>query len=129
MFPADRFAPFREFDWSTTYEMFRDFYKSSASPYEFNFAFMSKHALSRIYERFVALLEFEDDVSGQLSFLPSIPLEKQPRKAGAVYTPQFIASFFVRYVRENVTPRMFRNVRFIDPACGSGIFARTLLVH
>jgi hypothetical protein len=52
MFPADRFAPFREFDWGTTYEMLRDFYKPSASPYEFNFAFMSKHALSRIYERF-----------------------------------------------------------------------------
>jgi type I restriction-modification system DNA methylase subunit len=88
---------------------------------------MSKHAFSRIYERFVSLLEFEDPRSGQLSFLSPIPSEKRPEKTGAIYTPQFIAGFFTRYLRENMTPRALRTLRFIDPACGSGIFARTML--
>ena len=39
---------FVDFDKSTAYDLFRDFYRPSAAPFSFNFAFMSKHALSRI---------------------------------------------------------------------------------
>jgi len=87
---------------------------------------MSKHALSRIYERYVALLEFEDETA-QLSFIASLPTEKPVAKSGSIYTPQYVAGFFARYLQDNMTPRAFRNLRVIDPACGSGIFLRTLL--
>ena len=116
-----------QFDKSTAYDLFRDFYRPSAAPFSFNFAFMSKHALSRIYERYVSLLEFGEGDPEQLSFLKEIPREIASAKSGAVYTPQFIAGFFARFLRENMTPRTFRELRAIDPACGSGIFLRSLL--
>jgi len=105
-------------------------YAPRDAAYDFNFALMSKHALSRIYEKYVALLRPEEDHEGakrQLSFMAAVPSESAPLKAGAVYTPQFIAGFFARYIRDNVTPRRLRSLRTIDPACGSGIFLRTLL--
>ncbi len=44
-----------------------------------------------------------------------------------VYTPQYIARFFGRFLQENHTPPRFRNLTVVDPACGSGIFLRTIL--
>ena len=32
--------------------------------------------------------------------------------------------FSLRFIRESLTPRSFRELRSIDPACGSGIFVR-----
>lgn len=70
--------------------------------------------------------EAESEVE-QLHFINPTPVEEPPSRTGSVYTPQFIAGFFSRYIRDNTTPRTFRNLRSIDPACGSGIFLRTLL--
>lgn len=126
----DALRPFRAVDRTTAANLFRDLYAPRDAMYDFNFALMSKHALSRIYEKYVALLRQDENGDGpgrQLSFMATVPSESAPLKAGAVYTPQFIAGFFARYVRDNVTPRRFRSMRTIDPACGSGIFLRTLL--
>ncbi|MEG3088148.1 Eco57I restriction-modification methylase domain-containing protein [Sphingomonas sp. PB4P5] len=111
----------------TAYNLIRDFYSPKEAPYDLNFALMSKHALSRIYERFVSLLVPDDVDSAQLSFIAGVPSERTPIRTGAVYTPQFVASFFARYIRENTTPRRFRSLTSFDPACGSGIFLRNLL--
>ena len=122
--------PFRAVDRTTAANLFSDLYAPRDAMYDFNFALMSKHALSRIYEKYVALLRQDDNNNGterQLSFIASVPSESAPLKTGAVYTPQFIAGFFARYVRDNVTPRRLRSMRTIDPACGSGIFLRTIL--
>ena len=56
-----------------------------------------------------------------------LPEEVHQYKSGAVYTPQFVAGFFARFIRDNLTPRSFRELRSIDPACGSGLFLRNLL--
>ncbi|WP_414473574.1 Eco57I restriction-modification methylase domain-containing protein [Microvirga sp. M2] len=121
-------APFNAVDKATALNLCRDFYAPRDASYDFNFAVMSKHALSRIYERYVALLQPEPEAnSQQLYFISPTPSEVAPSKTGAVYTPQFIAGFFSRYIRDNTTPRKFRTLRAIDPACGSGIFLRTLL--
>jgi hypothetical protein len=88
---------------------------------------MSKHALSRIYERYVSLLEYDEDEEKQLSFIATVPSERSSAKAGAIYTPLFVAGFFARFLRDNLTPKTFRQLKTIDPACGSGIFLRTLL--
>ncbi len=104
-----------------------DFYRPSFSAYDFNFALMSKHALSRIYERYVTLLEFDDTDETQISFIAQLPKERDVTKSGVVYTPLFVASFFARFLRDNLTPKAFRQIKVIDPACGSGIFLRTLL--
>jgi hypothetical protein len=95
---------FDHVDRATAQDFVRDFYAPREAPYDFNFALMSKHALSRIYERYVSLLVQEDEEAEQLSFVASVPKEKAPTRTGAIYTPQFIAGFFARYVRENTTP-------------------------
>jgi methylase of polypeptide subunit release factors len=87
---------------------------------------MSKHALSRIYEHYVSLLSF-DEADRQLYFFQPFPSEKQNKSYGSVYTPQFIARFFARFLRDQYPPRIFRNMKILDPACGSGIFLRTIL--
>lgn len=123
-----RLAPFRELDKATALNLCRDFYSPRDAAYDFNFALMSKHALSRIYERYVSLLRPDEaNDQNQLYFINPTPTEEAPSRTGAVYTPQFIAGFFARYIRDNTTPRRFRALRSLDPACGSGIFLRTLL--
>jgi N-6 DNA Methylase len=119
--------PFSAVDHATALNLCRDFYAPSDAAYDFNFALMSKHALSRIYERYVALLKSDTEDEGQLHFISPTPTEIAPDRSGSVYTPQFIAGFFSRYIWLNTTPRTFRALRTIDPACGSGIFLRTLL--
>jgi len=102
-----------------------DFYRNKFAPYAYDFSVMSKHALSRIYERYTALLRLEE--SPQTTFFPRLPTEELNRKTGIIYTPQFIARFFARSIREQMPPKLFRQIRTVDPACGSGIFLRTLL--
>lgn len=111
---------------SSVRSLLLDFYLNRYAPYRYDFSIISLHALSRIYEHYVSLLE-EEPESPQLSFIPSLPQETVGRIHGAIYTPQFIARFFARYLREHAPPVVFRRLRSLDPACGSGIFLRTLL--
>lgn len=102
------------------------FYDNRYAPYQYDFAVISKHALSRIYEHYVSLLRLDE--SSQLGLLPQLASEyAADRSKGAVYTPQFIARFFARFLREHTTPFQFKRLTVMDPACGSGIFLRTLL--
>lgn len=117
--------PFRTLSRADIFDLFRDLYKSRDTPYDYDFCLISKHALSRIYEHYVSLLRSPERV--QLELFAPIPEEINNRSLGAVYTPQYIARFFGRFLRENTTPRAFRNLQVVDPACGSGMFLRTLL--
>ncbi|HWZ43573.1 MAG TPA: N-6 DNA methylase [Candidatus Saccharimonadales bacterium] len=116
---------FDQLDRDTVHTLLCDFYENRFAPYRYDFAVISKHALSRIYEQYVSLLR--QDESAQLSLLPQLPSEFSDKSHGAVYTPQFIARFFARFLREHIPPYQFKRLRTIDPACGSGIFLRTLL--
>jgi hypothetical protein len=116
---------FDSLDSETVSALLKDFYSNRFAPYEFDFSLMSKHALSRIYERYVSLLRTKE--SAQQTFFPDLPEEVSNRATGAYYTPQYIARFFARFLRENFTPPVFRGLKLLDPACGSGIFLRSIL--
>ena len=88
---------------------------------------MSKHALSRIYERYVSVLRVREAKGGQLAFDIATPGLVSDRTFGGVYTPQYIARFFVRFLRERIPPYAFKRLITLEPAVGSGIFLRTLL--
>jgi len=62
-----------------------------------------------------------------MTLFPSLPEEERDKAFGSIYTPQFIARFFAKYLREHMPPVTFKRIRAADPACGSGIFLRTLL--
>ena len=112
----------------TARALLASFYDNRYAPYQFDFAVISKHALSRIYEQYVSLLRHDE--SPQLRLLPQLASEyAADRSKGAVYTPQFIARFFARFLREHTTPFQFKRLKVLDPACGSGIFLRTILEY
>ena len=116
---------FDTLDRQTVFALFSDFYRNKYAPYQYDFSLMSKHALSRIYEHYVSILRLEE--SPQVTLFPRLPEEELNKAYGSVYTPQFIARFFARYLREQMPPLAYKRIRTADPACGSGIFLRTLL--
>lgn len=125
----DRLDAFAQLSGETVGCLLADFYKARHTPYTYNFALMSRHALSRIYEKYVGLLREEGPLKSkqQTLFLMDLPETDPNKAAGAVYTPQFIPRFFCRFVQDQVPPAAFRQFRVADPACGSGIFLRTFL--
>jgi type I restriction-modification system DNA methylase subunit len=103
----------------------RDFYRSELSPCDFNFDILSNHALGKIYEKYVAIFRPVENDGEQGALFPGHKSFEVSSDRAAVYTPQYIANFFCRYVAENVSPKTLRSLTIIDPACGSGIFLRT----
>ncbi len=125
----DRLEPFEKLDASIIESLIKDFYKVKRTPYEYNFALMSRHALSRIYEKYVALLRQEKrpNKNEHTLFPINLPEAERNKAAGAIYTPQFIPRFFCRFIEDRIPPLAFRELKVADPACGSGIFLRTFL--
>jgi type I restriction-modification system DNA methylase subunit len=112
----------------TVYALLSDFYRNKyAHYYTYDFSLISKHALSRIYEQYVSILRHEELGQPSLLLFSQLPNEKWEKSFGSIYTPQYIARFFARYLREQMPPLVFKRIRAVDPACGSGIFMRTLL--
>lgn len=109
----------------TLYQLFQDFYRNSDSNYEYDFSIMSKHALSRLYEKYVSILEVKE--SEQLSFLTPIPEERFNKNTGSYYTPQFVARFFTKFLELNIPNIYKQDIKLLEPAVGSGIFVRTFL--
>jgi Eco57I restriction-modification methylase len=117
---------FDELDPQLISELLSDFYRNRYQRYyEYDFSLMSKHALSRIYEHYVSILRIKP--TPQASLFPKLPEEKIERAYGNVYTPEFIARFFAKYLRKQLPLGSFQKLRVIDPACGSGLFLRTIL--
>lgn len=111
----------------TLWHVCRDFYRNRFTPYDYDFSLISKHALSKVYEQYTLALQEDVHRTQTKELFGKLPQAKRRTSAGIVYTPQFIARFFCRFIRERVTPPAFRELKFVDPACGSGIFLRTLL--
>lgn len=121
----DNLMAFDSLNVRTLYQIFQDFYRNKYSNYEYDFSIMSKHTLSRLYEKYVSILEIKQ--TQQLSFLSPIPEEKFNKNSGSYYTPQFIARFFTKFLESNITDIFKKNLRILEPAVGSGIFIRTFL--
>lgn len=121
-----KLAVFNDLDPSTVRRLVEDFYLNKyARVYRYDFSLISKQALSRIYEHYVSILR-EKDIN-DYSWFPAPADEVKEKTYGSIYTPQFIARFFVRFIRDRSTPVNFRKLISVDPACGSGMFLRTML--
>ncbi|MBC6992223.1 class I SAM-dependent DNA methyltransferase [Hymenobacter sp. BT491] len=119
-------AVFDDLNKYTVAALLNDFYRNKyATYYDYDFSIISKHALSRIYEGYVSVLRLENSPQGSL--FPELPNEERDRAFGSVYTPQYIAKFFAKYIRQSVPISIFKQLKVCDPACGSGIFLRTVL--
>ena len=126
LFDVSQLQPFETLDPTASRELVGDFYRNRYVNYfDYDFSIMSKHALSRIYEHYVSLLRFRE--SEQASFFPPLPDERIERQFGNVYTPEFIARFFAKYLRKELPLSRFQRMSIGDTACGSGIFLRAML--
>ena len=117
--------PFRLLPGGLQADLIEAFYSHPSVPYPYDFSVMTKHALSRIYERYIAVMQRDEPI--QFSMFPSEPEETWNRRLGGIYTPQYIASFFARYLQGELSTDRFVNSSIVDPACGSGIFLRTVM--
>ena len=125
LFDPALLEPFEQLPASSTAMLIEAFYRHRAVPYDYDFSVISKHALSKIYERYVSVMQHDESV--QFSFFPSPPSESWDKRLGGIYTPQYIASFFTRYLQQEMTPERFIGSAIADPACGSGIFLRAAM--
>ena len=124
LFSRDLLSVFDGLSRSTSKALIDSFYKHNTVPYEYDFSVISKHSLSKIYERYIAVVQHQDAV--QFSLFPSTPEAAWSKQLGSIYTPQYIASFFTKYLQSQVPPRQFETLAVADPACGSGIFLRAV---
>ena len=127
----ERLITFQNLDDSVVWNLLSSFYSSDSIPYKYDFSIMSKHALSRIYEQYVSVLKVvEPPETKQLSFgfYKNTLLREEKNKAyGSIYTPQYIARFFAKFLRKYLSSSKFAEMKVAEPACGSGIFLRSLL--
>ena len=72
----------------------------------YDFKYIPIELLSAVYDRFLNMKEGEDD----------------QRHQGAYYTPMFLADTVISQMWDNLSPKIKDSGRFLDPACGSGIF-------
>lgn len=125
---GNKLSIFDDLPGATVHALLTDFYRNKYAPYyTYDFSLISKHALSRIYEQYVSILRLEEPDQPTLLLFSKLPEEKWEKSFGSIYTPQYIARFFARYLREQMPPLAYKRIRAVDPACGSGIFLRTLL--
>ena len=125
LFDRDAVNAFQRLSTSLSHDLVSAFYGHASVPYSYDFSVMSKHALSKIYERYVAVMQRDEPV--QFSMFPKEPEEAWNKRLGGIYTPHYIASFFVRYLKSELSHERFLNATVLDPACGSGIFLRVAM--
>lgn len=70
----------------------------------YNFKYIPIELISAVYDRFLG--EREED----------------RREQGAYYTPMFLADTVISQIWDTLTPKAKDKGRFLDPACGSGVF-------
>ena len=125
LFDRSTIQPFERLSRRLSSDLVASFYGHQSVPYPYDFSVMSKHALSKIYERYVAVMQRDEPV--QFSMFPSEPEEEWNKKLGGIYTPHYIASFFARYLKSQLSHEHFMRASILDPACGSAIFLRAAM--
>ncbi len=120
---------FKEFDAlspTTVQELLKEFYHNRDIPYSYNFALLSRHALSLVYEKYVSELHAPTANDRQGQFFPLLAETTLSRASGVHYTPQYLARFMARYVIDSTPKLETMKWEFADPACGSGVFLRAI---
>ncbi len=122
LFKTDKLKVFDKCTPSIVYQLFKSFYGNSK--FKYDFSLMTRHALGKIYEKYVTELEIIKSTQIPLFEGLMISSEKRNYAGGTVYTPQYIASYFSKLAIEYLGNRVYENIAVCDPACGSGVFLR-----
>lgn len=109
----------------------REVLKQTVEPWrklKLDFSVARRDLAGRLYERYLAELPAEDraDSAGTQRLFSVVRGIDQREKNATFYTPPAVASLITRRAlaafAAREPPRSFRDVRVVDPACGSGAF-------
>lgn len=109
----------------TIFNLLKSFYGNSQ--YKYDFSLMTRHALGKIYEKYVTELEIIKTTQIPLFEGLIMSSERRNYAGGTVYTPQYIATYFSKLAIEYIGSKGINSAKAIDPACGSGVFLRNYL--
>ncbi len=104
-------------------KIIKDIIKSMCYPESpFQFDVIEPEILGRIYEKFLG-----SKIRLTENHLAKVEEKPEVRHAGGVYyTPQFIVDYIVRNTVgkkiDGLSPEEIKNIKILDPACGSGSF-------
>ncbi len=102
-------------------EVIQGLYSPEGAIYSYNFAVLDADVLGKIYEQYLG------NILKQTPKRAKLEESKTHRKEqGIYYTPSYIVDYIVKntvgeYIKTH-KPEEIKNVRILDPACGSGSF-------
>ncbi|MDP2765827.1 MAG: N-6 DNA methylase, partial [Candidatus Methanoperedens sp.] len=109
-----------EADDNTFVDVINELYKTKNKGIRYNFADIPADIFGNIYEQYLGYIQKED-----------VKAEKQSKRKsqGIYYTPRYIVNYIAQNtlgeVLKSKTPAEIKNLKILDPACGSGSFLIT----
>ena len=98
LFDPDELVPFLEIERSTMRSVIADLYQRHGVPYVYDFSIITKQALSRIYERYVSVMQQDETI--QYTLFPVDREEAWNKHLGGIYTPHYIAQLLCQVSAE-----------------------------
>ncbi|MCL5888645.1 MAG: N-6 DNA methylase [Candidatus Thermoplasmatota archaeon] len=102
-------------------EVIQGLYSPESANYSYDFSVLNTDVLGKIYEQYL------ENMLKQTPKRAKLESSKTHRKEqGIYYTPSYIVDYIVKntvgeYIKTH-TPEEIRNVKILDPSCGSGSF-------
>ncbi len=107
-------------DDNTFVEVINELYKTKDKGIRYNFADIPADIFGGIYEQYLGYIQKEDLKQKKTS---------KRKSQGIYYTPRYIVDYIVQNtlgeILKNKTPSEIKNLKILDPACGSGSFLIT----
>ncbi len=104
-------------DDNTFIEIIGELYKTKDKGIRYNFADIPADIFGGIYEQYLGYIQKEDLKEKKTS---------KRKSQGIYYTPRYIVDYIVQNtlgeILKDKTPAEIRNLKILDPACGSGSF-------
>jgi len=104
-------------DDNTFVEVINELYKTKDKGIRYNFADIPADIFGGIYEQYLGYIQKEDLKEKKTS---------KRKSQGIYYTPRYIVDYIVQNtlgeILKDKTPAEIRNLKILDPACGSGSF-------
>lgn len=107
-------------DDNTFVEVINELYKTKDKGIRYNFADIPADIFGGIYEQYLGYIQKEDLKQKKTS---------KRKSQGIYYTPRYIVDYIVQNtlgeILKDKTPAEIKNLKILDPACGSGSFLIT----
>ncbi|PIR12948.1 hypothetical protein COV49_03750, partial [Candidatus Falkowbacteria bacterium CG11_big_fil_rev_8_21_14_0_20_39_10] len=101
----------------TFVDIINEMYKTKDKGIRYNFANIPADIFGSIYEQYLGHIQQEDVKEKKTS---------KRKSQGIYYTPRYIVNYIVKNtlgeILKNQTPAQIKNLKILDPACGSGSF-------